>query len=155
MDDNRFLVWQLGIAAAFVNAKSAFQAIHALHAIGLTRTWLGLCLPVPNRNSALLDAEWEGNPFEAFGVFPMRDGQKRSLREALQRHAFRIRMWSTLKERCTVRISWWSSMRSAGLPRLDRSLHSMVDGRQQLRLIKLTLCRSDGLASDSSPSAAG
>jgi hypothetical protein len=78
--------WEIGVAGAFAGTKSAFQAIHALREAGFTRTWVGFFKGAPDDETAtVLDAEWEGDPHEALGVFPMRDGEQRPLQEALRR----------------------------------------------------------------------
>jgi hypothetical protein len=83
----RFERWGAGVAGVFGGAKGAFQAIHALCEAGFTRTWIGFFVPARNDEAAtVLDAEWEGDPIEALGVFPMRDGRQRSLQEVLQHH---------------------------------------------------------------------
>ena len=69
-----------------MSAKSAFGAIRALHAAGLTRTWLGFFRTASSGESVpVLDTDWEGDPFGALGVFPMRDGRQRPLADALRR----------------------------------------------------------------------
>lgn len=76
---------ETGIAASFRGAKNAFRAIRMLHKAGMTRTWIGFFHPSSGETAAVLDIEWEGDPFEARGVFPMRDGLRRPIQETLQR----------------------------------------------------------------------
>ncbi len=78
--------WEFGIVGGFATAKNAFSALHALHAKGWNRTWIGFFRIAPNGGEGpVVDVEWEGNPFDALGVFPMCDGGRRPLREALSR----------------------------------------------------------------------
>lgn len=77
--------WQVGVACAFANPKSAFSALHALCAVGIQRAWVGFFRSSPRSETvAVLDSEWEGDPRDMSGVFPLRDGRERSLPEALK-----------------------------------------------------------------------
>jgi len=78
--------WRLGIVGAFMSVKPAFDAIHELHVVGLSRTWLGFFqLSTNTGGTATLDAEWEGDPLDAEGVFTMRNGLQHPLSDSLRR----------------------------------------------------------------------
>jgi hypothetical protein len=85
-DKRSFSEWKLGVACAFVSAQSAFRALQALCAVGLNQTWIGFFRPARHGETvAVLDAEWEGDPRETPGIFPLREGRQRSLHEALRK----------------------------------------------------------------------
>jgi hypothetical protein len=74
------------VVAAFVRTKPAFDAIAALHVAGLKRTWIGFYgADQGTLGRPVLYSEWEGDPLDAQGIFPMRDGLKCPLSECLRR----------------------------------------------------------------------
>jgi hypothetical protein len=85
MNDTRSGCWEGGVAGVFGYAKDAFRAIHALREAGFMRAWIGFFERASDNGPyAALDAEWEGDPSEAHGVFPMREGQGRTLVDVLR-----------------------------------------------------------------------
>lgn len=85
MDGNAtFLPWAVGVACTFASAQNAFHAIKVLCAAGVNRAWVGFLQRAPDDGTAVIESEWEGDLRVAQGVFPLREGRRQELRQALR-----------------------------------------------------------------------